>query len=58
MVFPSQIAVLAFGMSENPFLSYVIHMDLVVGDIEEVTGVDVIEPKFAGTVWRDYANLH
>ncbi|KAF2257189.1 hypothetical protein BU26DRAFT_513887 [Trematosphaeria pertusa] len=47
------IAGLALGSHEELRLSYMAPMDLVVQDIESVTGWKVVEPTFAGVVKRD-----
>jgi uncharacterized protein YacL (UPF0231 family) len=44
--------ILGLGFANNPSLhtSYMLPMDLVVHDIKEITGMDVLEPKYAGVV--------
>lgn len=41
---------LGFAGNDNTSASYMLPMDLIVKDIEEVTGAKVIEPRYAGQV--------
>jgi hypothetical protein len=44
--------IIGLGFANNPsvYASYMLPMDLVVLDIEESTGMEVLEPKYAGVV--------
>jgi hypothetical protein len=49
----AMIVGLAFAGKTEQMISYMIPMDLVVQDIQSVTGLNVVEPTLAGTVNRN-----
>jgi hypothetical protein len=47
---PGVIVGLGFGSNRSTYASYMVPMDLVLDDIKESTGMEVLEPKYCGSV--------